>query len=613
MTLTYRTRLLICGLLFGLLTTFNSCQNHLFESAHGTSTLGNPLHARTSFSAGQYQSITSLTVCMTQMVLMNVSGEQVTVPFTAPEEQTIPVSGLDLWDLPIPYGQYTKIDLMLADACGTGQSLALTNSSGTFNTNSQIALEFSGNEFVGATAQKIVFDIQTLASALSQAQSGSTIATIAMSSQGTYHSAACGMQTNISPVAFCETFDQPSQVTNRSGQMNGSLWMVARSGADNQGQMSYDTWGTSTIDACGSLQPAQPDGSDILVCNGQLRESTNDDGNVTTLAMSPRQAFDFNGRTGTIAFDVTNDTTGSSGVWPEIWLSDQSIPGPELFGGIQLLPRNGIGLRFNGAFQPNQGGVSPNCPNDSNNRWVIGSISLVQNYTSTDVNWFDGNAKLQPMGCVIASDGSSGKMNHIELRVSQNQIEVWATDAGSPNLIEIAVLSNLSLPFTRGYIALTDNHNSANLSHTFAWDNVAFDGPVVKRDLGFDVLDALTPFGSGMMNLGWFSTSSATPVNVSTVALAASDVQAANATGLGASLTMNFNAPFNPLTTIYYTVNGTALSSTIPFPTVTYNMYSVELPVPASALVTGAQSLSIWSNDGIIIYNIDIKLIGAGQ
>ena len=49
----------------------------------------------------------------------------------------------------------------------------------------------------------------------------------------------------------------------------------------------------------------------IQICNGQLVTTVNDGGSVTSLAMYPRQPFDFAGRTGTIVFDVSNDSGGS--------------------------------------------------------------------------------------------------------------------------------------------------------------------------------------------------------------------------------------------------------------------------------------------------------------
>jgi hypothetical protein len=608
--------LILSGFALGLTMSYNSCGIYHTEPTHGSSTLGNPM---TSFAVGKYQEIYQLTMCISQMVLSTVSGESLTVPFSPAKNLSVPMSGIDMGSLAIPSGQFTKITLQLADVCGSGESLTLTNEQGTFKSNSPISLKFSGNEFVGGVPQKIVFDIQSLAADLSMVQSDAGVATDATNSLGNYHSLNCGMQTNTNGVAFCETFDQAYPVVSRSGQLNSTIWSASRSGPSNVGQGQFDIWSTSTIDACGTSQSAQPDGSDIFICNGQLRESTNDVGNVTALTLSPRQPFDFNARTGTVTFDVTNDTSGSSGVWPEFWLADQSLPGLQLFNGINSIPKNGVAIRFNGNFLPTQGALAPGCPADGNYRWVVGSISLIQNYVSRDMIWSDNNIQFKTLGCVIASDGSNGKMNHIELRISQNQIEVWATDAGSPILKEIALLQSLSLPFTRGYISLGDSHNSAAKSanpatanHTFAWDNVAFDGPIVTRDLGFDVLDSLTSNGGGLLNLGWQS-QPGTPASLSTIALSASDIAAANASGASPMLTFNFYVPSSAISTLNYSINGTALTGSVPYQTATNSSYSLQLPVPVSALVPGPQKISISAGDIFILYNVSITLPGAGQ
>ncbi|HTO99373.1 MAG TPA: hypothetical protein VMK66_20135, partial [Myxococcales bacterium] len=101
------------------------------------------------------------------------------------------------------------------------------------------------------------------------------------------------MQLNESAVAFCETFDQAFTPGNRSGQLDGTLWGVSRlTGNNNLGQGLLDAWSLSTLDACDGSHPARPDSSDVIVCNGQLRESSNDGGSVTTLALYPKQPFD---------------------------------------------------------------------------------------------------------------------------------------------------------------------------------------------------------------------------------------------------------------------------------------------------------------------------------
>ena len=44
-----------------------------------------------------------------------------------------------------------------------------------------------------------------------------------------------------------------------------------------------------------------------------------------------------------------------------------------------------------------------------------------------------------PTGCVIASSGANGGLNHVEVQVSQSKIDVYATDAGKTTpLVHIA-------------------------------------------------------------------------------------------------------------------------------------------------------------------------------
>ena len=98
-------------------------------------------------------------------------------------------------------------------------------------------------------------------------------------------------------------------------------------------------------------------------------------------------------------------------------------------------------------------------------------------------------------------------MNHFEVRLSQNRMEVWGTDAGSSALKQLAVADNSGLTFTKGLVWLDDVHYNARkaiepcecgtqYNHTFAWDNLGFDGPKTYRDLGFDVPDANVAGGS---------------------------------------------------------------------------------------------------------------------
>src|SRR5262249_22725404 len=135
--------------------------------------------------------------------------------------------------------------------------------------------------------------------------------------------------------------------------------------------------------------------------------------------------------------------------------------------------------------------------------------------------------------------GPDGGFNHVEFRISQNKIEVYATDAGTTSpLKHIADVVNTNLSFTKGVIWIDDVHYNADKgpmdrpsqrNHTFAWDNIAFDGPLLARDLSFDVLDSMVPLneGTGGVLLGWDSTPMK-PVALTTLPMTAANISAAS-------------------------------------------------------------------------------------
>ncbi len=419
----------------------------------------------------------------------------------------------------------------------------------------------------------------------------------------------CGL----SSPAFCDTFSQPAGTGNRSGQLNGAVWGVSRTtGNNNSGQNQIDAWSPTQLETCSGTQTVQPE-NDIVVCNGQLREATNDHGTVTALTMYPKQPFDFAGRTGTVTFDVSNDTQGSHAAWPEFWLTDKPVPAPFThFDSWMSVPQHGFGLRFYSPEPPNKGSLlAPACPNDGNTRWTVGSAVAVRNYVVDDQD--NGGAfKVTPLDCVIASTGPNGGLNHVQLNISQSQIDVYATDAGTTApLRHIGVVQNANLTLTRGLIWIEDVHYNAEKvgsqgTHTFAWANVGFDGPVLPRDLTFDALDSLHVNGDGTINLGWQSQPNSPPtLSIPNV----NNIQNASA----ALLAFNFNVPGASPPSFTYVVNGHTHTFNWPYPdTTAFSWRSLAMPVPLSDLVTGNNTVSISAGQPIGIANVDIILVGAG-
>ena len=81
-------------------------------------------------------------------------------------------------------------------------------------------------------------------------------------------------------------------------------------------------------------------------------------------------------------------------------------------------------------------------------------IVAVRNYVIDDTQRFGTRSKMTmtPMGCVIASSGANGGLNHVEVQVSQIQIDVYATDAGKTTpLVHIAKITDVNLSFTQGW------------------------------------------------------------------------------------------------------------------------------------------------------------------
>jgi hypothetical protein len=440
----------------------------------------------------------------------------------------------------------------------------------------------------------------------------------------------CGMQLG-GPPAFCDTFNTAAGIGNRSGQLNGTVWGASRwTGDMNFGAASQSPWVPATLTGCSGSQVVKAD-ADIIICNGQMREATNDNatggfeaGTVIALTMYPKQPFNFAGRTGTISFDVSNDSQGTHAVWPELWITDTPKPSPFLHfsssGGS--IPANAFGIRFAASTVAGQGGqLASSCPSDNNIRWTVDSVVAVRNYVINDTFGFGTPTAmtLTPTGCVIASSGPNGGLNHVEVRVAQNQVDVYATDAGTTApLVHIASIANANLTFAQGLVWIEDVHYNADKSgrtpsqhnHTFAWDNFAFDGPVLPRDTSVDVLDSLTACHDGTVCLGWQTnmTSASQPAAVTTLPITTAGIAAAQAQFL------MFDAWFETQPkTFAITLNGHPYSFAWPFPySSTFAMNSFMFAVNKADLVAGPNALTIASDQSMVVMNINVVLAGAG-
>ena len=286
--------------------------------------------------------------------------------------------------------------------------------------------------------------------------------------------------------AFCEGFNTAyanDATSNRSGDLDSRLWGVSRTNtATNTSQGQLNTWSPTTLSAgCGAGQTVLPT-ADVRVCNGRLYEGVTDDHGQSTLAIYPKQPFDISGgRTGTVVFDVNSDSQGPHAAWPEFWWTDQPVPAPvDHRSGQVAHPRNGIGIHFAVGCAPDGYGTLQG----------VDTISVTRNYVVQEYGSGDYGG-----GCQLKVGSAAGNLNHFEIRISQNEIQVWgsdptATPASAPMKL-IADLKNANITMTKGLTWMLDAHYNGDKfdtqgTHTFAWDNFGFDGPGTYRDLAFD-------------------------------------------------------------------------------------------------------------------------------
>lgn len=453
---------------------------------------------------------------------------------------------------------------------------------------------------------------------------------------------SCGMQLGGTPI-FCDTFSESNPGTpSRTGSLDPNVWGVSRiSQYINFGQQQYNIFPSVNAQTCnGTTTYTIPGGTipntglvaadnDVMVCQGQLREAVNDNmtlvldaGRVTVLAMYPKQPFDFAGRTGTVSFDVSNDQHIGHAAWPEFWITDLPIPAPftHFAGPFLSFPQNGFGLRLSGGGQMNDQGSCPTNANIGVNRWTVESAVIVNNWVGDDTLSGTHTAVLTILDCAINSPDNSGIMNHVEIRVSQTQIDVYGTDAGTTTpLKHLAVISNINLGLTRGLVWMNHaqynadkdfvdgaDHLPTQREHTFRWDNLAFDGPFTFRDFSYDALDDLTPYTAngavtGTVTLGKFSDVNMT-ASWNVLGMPASPNPAA------VRVLFNFFHEVAPLT-LNVIVNGHSHSVAWPYPdTLNPNYRTLAVTIPVTDLVTGTNVVQIGADQQLVTSSVNIVL-----
>src|SRR5205814_1009524 len=163
----------------------------------------------------------------------------------------------------------------------------------------------------------------------------------------------CGLEA----AAFCDTFDQPSALQGRAGELDAAAWSAGRL----QPQLptgSGQTFaiGPATLPSCRAGLPSKVlPNQDALICDPSADIASSHllvavaAQNYGVNSYRVREPFDFAGRTGTIVFDAEGYTAQLLG-WISLEVTEDPISVPS-YGVIEndeggILPKNGFELQF---------------------------------------------------------------------------------------------------------------------------------------------------------------------------------------------------------------------------------------------------------------------------
>ncbi len=312
--------------------------------------------------------------------------------------------------------------------------------------------------------------------------------------------------------AFCEDFEAgpaPAIYQGRAGDADIRRFSATRFAPVGQTQPGGYTFGieegllgtvpgyTATCRAGAAVNPMPP--FDMMICEPSALAGSQHlltavaQRNYGMTAFRIRQPFDFAGRTGRIVFDADLSSPGGQG-WPAIAIASDATPVPS----YALYER------------------SPNLRNGILIDFEICGFDGISDRARAKLRVFSDFAE-----SIITTDRCVrvryGHLNHTEVRISQQHLEVLASDSSDDGLAFPALQSlysgNIDTPFTRGYVSLIA-HNHATTKYPLQvsvnppviipintiyswnviWDNVGFDGPRLDQYREYEIPDALVPY-----------------------------------------------------------------------------------------------------------------------
>ena len=298
--------------------------------------------------------------------------------------------------------------------------------------------------------------------------------------------------------AFCDTFSKASP-GGRAGDLDDAHWSVSRLGFGCAYAFAFPE---SPINLCGVWKTVEPGGPDSQFClneNDEPRwaEGFDDNTDFNYLSARIRQPFDFKDRTGIVEWSADARTAGSHGWWTETWITNEAVPGPNLHNPDQLVTsRDAVAV----TFDLNCGVPAAGLGTAGAGLVGVTRIMVTHDYVTRDMyDPFSG-----PMANQRCVKTEQGTMNKFQIHVSADRIEVFASNAGSDELVQIAE-ADIELPFERGFVHFSHVHYNAHKAdvttfQSYQWAKIAFDGPVLPFPRAYELPDPLTKVHSDCLD-----------------------------------------------------------------------------------------------------------------
>ncbi|HKY36403.1 MAG TPA: hypothetical protein VJN18_10715 [Polyangiaceae bacterium] len=487
--------------------------------------------------------------------------------------------------------------------------------------------------------------------------SGSSSSTAGSSAAGALSGPGCGLPA----AAFCETF-QASSPAGNGGDLDDAKWAVARASVVNIGQGAYNVVRPATIEACGTTIAGVVPAQDFSLCpsdaTGTMRLATSydDAGSSGLRSFRIRQPFDFRDRTGIIAFDVDAEARmpGGHGFSLSVFIASEPVPAANARQLLALTAKAAVGVVFEATPAPcgaygESNGVSLFIVDDQH--------EVLSAYHPPDPD-------------VTCFATKRGELNHIEIHVNQSSVLVYAADAGAPETLRlVARADGLDIAFSRGYVSFNHEQISASAFtwtdpnclevccapekidepgcicegqpssgpcvesvphcaracpvlpsyHTYQWDNIGFDGLVLRAPQVYQVLDSAVVGQSGDVSTGWLlngafqASTGRSPVGMMAADGARADpialtgIDLAGTTSAAITLTAWFHN-YDADDSVGYRLNGGPWHDFHPpFDTANSGARGVVIPVDLAELQQGKNMLEMRSGSGfVVVANVEL-------